>query len=101
MVAVEEYSENGNLFVRAEVPGIDPHKDLEITVADGMLNVKAERTEADDKSTRKFHRRELRYGSFARSVAVPEGVDEDKIPPPTRTGSSRCESRCRAVRRTG
>lgn len=79
MVAVEEFTEDHTLVVRAEMPGIDPAKDVEITIADGMLNISAERTEEEEKSGRHFHRRELRYGSFSRSLSIPEGVDEDKI----------------------
>lgn len=79
MVAVEEFTEDGTLVVRAEMPGIDPEKDVEITVSDGTLHIRAERAEEDEKKGRHFHRRELRYGSFARSLPVPEGVDEQKI----------------------
>lgn len=79
MVAVEEYSEDGTLVVRAEVPGIDPDKDVQITVTDGVLKVSAERTEEEEKEGRHFHRREFRYGSFARSIPLPEGIDEDKV----------------------
>jgi HSP20 family protein len=79
MVAVEEFTEDGTLVVRAEVPGIDPEKDVEITISDGMLHISAHRTEEEEKKGRHFHRRELRYGSFARSLPVPEGVDEEKI----------------------
>ena len=64
---------------RAELPGIDPDRDVEITLSAGMLEIKAERSEAEEKTGRHFRRRELRYGSFARSLPVPEGVDEDKI----------------------
>ncbi len=67
------------LVVRAEMPGIDPDKDVDITVSDGMLHISAERTEEEEKKGRHFHRRELRYGSFARSLPVPEGVDEQQI----------------------
>lgn len=79
LVAVEEFTEDGTLVVRAELPGIDPEKDVEITVSEGTLLISAERTEEEEKTGRSFHRRELRYGSFARSIPVPEGVDEEKI----------------------
>ncbi|MDA8312186.1 MAG: Hsp20/alpha crystallin family protein [Actinomycetota bacterium] len=79
MVAIDEFSEDGTLVVRAELPGIDPDKDVEITIADGMLHISAERSEEQEKSGRRFHRHELRYGSFARSLPLPDGVDESKI----------------------
>lgn len=79
LVAVEEYTEDGTLFVRAELPGIDPEKDVEITVGDGTLHIKAERTEREEKTGRHFHRSELRYGAFARNLPLPGEVDENKI----------------------
>lgn len=78
-MAVEEFSEDGTLVVRAELPGLDPDKDVEISTADGMLNIKATRTEEEEKKGRHFHRRELRYGSFARSLALPDGVEAKNI----------------------
>ena len=78
-VAVEEFTEDGFLVVRAEVPGIDPDKDVDITVLDGLLTISAQRTEKEETTDRHFHRRELRYGSFARSIPIPDGVDEDKV----------------------
>lgn len=86
MVAVEEYTEDGTLVVRAELPGIDPDTDVEITLSEGMLQISAERTEEEDTSGRSFRRRELRYGSFARNLPVPQGVDEDKITATYRDG---------------
>ena len=44
-IRVEEFQENGELVVRAEMPGIDPDKDVEITVTDHTLHLKAERHE--------------------------------------------------------
>ncbi len=79
LIKVEEFSEGGTLVVRAELPGIDPDKDVEISVADGMLHITAERREEEEKTERSFHRRELRYGSFARSVVLPEGTDESSV----------------------
>lgn len=79
MVAVEEFTEDGTMVVRAEMPGIDPDKDVNITISDGMLHINAERSEEQEKTGRHFHRRELRYGSFARSLPLPEGVDEQQV----------------------
>jgi len=43
LVPVDEYQEDGALVVRAELPGIDPQKDVELTVSDHMLHIEAER----------------------------------------------------------
>lgn len=75
MIRVEESREEGAYMVKAELPGIDPDTDLDVTVEDGLLTVHAERSEEQaDKQ-----RSEFRYGSFTRSVQLPPGVDEDDI----------------------
>lgn len=72
---VEDYVEDGSYIVRAELPGIDPDKDLEVTVADGILTIRAERRE--EKATK--HHSEFRYGTFSRSVTLPAMADEEHI----------------------
>jgi HSP20 family protein len=79
MIKVEEFTDGDTLVVKAEMPGIDPEKDVEITVEGGMLHISAERREEAETTERDFHRRELRYGSFSRSLALPEGVDETAV----------------------
>jgi HSP20 family protein len=79
MIKVEEFTENGTFVVRAELPGIDPDKDVEVTVDDGVLHITAKRSEEEEKTERDFHRRELRYGSFTRVLSLPEGVDEASV----------------------
>jgi HSP20 family protein len=72
---VEDFVRDGNYVVRAEIPGIDPEKDLEVTVADGVLTINAERREeSSDK-----HHSEFRYGTFSRSVTLPAGADDEHI----------------------
>jgi HSP20 family protein len=72
---MEDYVKNGSYVVRAEMPGINPDKDLEVTVSKGILTIKASRQE--DSHAR--HHSEFRYGTFARSVTLPEGADEEHI----------------------
>lgn len=72
---IEDYIDDDTYVVRCELPGIDPEKDVEITVSDGMLTIKAERSEhKQDK-----HRSEFRYGSLYRSLQLPRGADEDQV----------------------
>jgi HSP20 family protein len=76
LMRLEDEMEDGRYVVRAEIPGVgDPAKDIDIMVRDGQLTIKAERTEK--KETR--GRSEFRYGSFVRSVTLPESVSEDDI----------------------
>lgn len=76
---VEEFRENGDLIVRAEVPGIDPDKDVEITVADHSLCIRVERKARDEQERKGFYRSEFRYGQFTRQIALPAGFDEKDI----------------------
>ena len=71
----DEMTKDGRYEVRAEIPGVDPAKDVDITVRDGRLTIKAERTE----KTESGGRSEFSYGSFVRSVSLPRGADEDDI----------------------
>jgi HSP20 family protein len=74
-IRVEDFVEDGNYVVRAELPGVDPEKDLEVTVSDGILTIKAERR---DESNGKHHS-EFRYGTFSRSFTLPTGADEEHV----------------------
>ncbi|MFR9799081.1 Hsp20/alpha crystallin family protein [Streptomyces sp. MS06] len=69
-IRIEEQLTDEAYVLRAELPGIDPAKDVEITVTDGVLTLRAERTE----ETEDKHRTEFRYGTFTRSVRLPSGA---------------------------
>jgi len=72
---VEDFVRDGSYVIRAELPGIDPEKDVEVTVADGVLTIKAERREErTDKHHSEFH-----YGTLSRSVTLPAGADEEHV----------------------
>jgi HSP20 family protein len=75
MIPLEDEMKEGNYEVRAEIPGVDPAKDVDITVRDGVLTIKAERTEKKESNGRS----EFSYGSFIRAVTLPAGADEDAI----------------------
>ena len=79
MIRVDEFRDGNDLVIRAEMPGIDPEKDVELTVSDGMLHIQAERREEERKKDKGYRRHELRYGSFSRSLPLPGGVKESDI----------------------
>jgi HSP20 family protein len=86
MLRVEEFVEGGEVVVRAEMPGIDPEKDVEITVSDHVLRIRAERREEKKTEDKGGYRSEFRYGSFARSVALPAGASERDVKATYRDG---------------
>ena len=85
-VRVEEFREDGTLVVRAELAGIDPDKDVEISVSDHTLHIEAERHEEEKKEGRDYVRQEFRYGSFVRDLPLPSGVSEADIKASYRDG---------------
>ena len=74
-IKVEDYIEDDHYVIRAELAGIDPAKDVEVTVGAGYLTIRAERQE----KTEGKHRSEFRYGSFSRSLQLPSAANEDDI----------------------
>ncbi|WP_306948221.1 Hsp20/alpha crystallin family protein [Streptomyces sp. B4I13] len=69
-IHVEQRIGDGTYILRAELPRIDPAEDVEITVAEGVLTLRTERSE--EKTER--HHTEFRYGAFARAVRLPAGA---------------------------
>jgi len=81
-IRIEDYVEDDHYVIRAELAGIDPEKDVEITVGSGYLTIRAERA---DKTEGK-HRSEFRYGSFTRSMTLPPTANEDDVTASYRDG---------------
>ena len=79
IIRVDEYRDDDVQVIRAELPGIDPDKDVELTVTGGMLRINAERRTEEQTEGKGFIRREMRYGSFTRSLPLAEGATDDDI----------------------
>jgi HSP20 family protein len=75
MVRIEESMDEGTYVLRAELPGFDPENQIKVTTQAGMLTITAER----EAQLKEKGRSEFRYGSFARSVSLPEGADTSNI----------------------
>ena len=78
-IKVEEFTEGGTMVVRAELPGIDPDKDVELTVANGYLTLHAERHEEKKEEGKERYHSEFRYGAFTRMLPLPLGATEDDV----------------------
>lgn len=72
---VEELVHDDHYVIRAELPGLDPAKDIEVTLDGLTLRIHAERWQQDDEP----YRTEFRYGSATRSVRLPARVDPHDI----------------------
>lgn len=74
-IKIEEIVKENEIIVRAEMPGVDPDKDIDVMVGEGYLTIKGERREEHKDAERS----EFHYGSFVRSIALPSGVDESSV----------------------
>jgi HSP20 family protein len=74
-IRVEDGVRDNHYVVRAELPGVDPDKDVDVTVDNGVLTIRAERREEN----RDARRSEFRYGAMVRSLTLPTGVSEDDV----------------------
>lgn len=83
--AIDLEREDGNLVLRADIPGISP-EEVKIEVEDDVLTVSGEHEERKEDKDKDFVRRERRYGSFFRSMALPSGVDPKQIKASTKDG---------------
>jgi HSP20 family protein len=79
LLKVEEFTEGDEVVVRAEMPGIDPDKDVHITVSDHTLRLRAERRQESKTEENGGYRSEFHYGSFTRTVALPLGASDQDV----------------------
>jgi HSP20 family protein len=79
MLRVEEFTEGDEVVVRAELPGIDPDQDVEITVENHTLRLRAERRQESRTEDQHGYRSEFRYGSFSRAIPLPAGATDQDV----------------------
>ncbi len=77
-LAVDITEHEGNLFVRAAVPGVEP-SELNITIEKNVLTIRGESRQDSVGETEKVYRREVSYGQFARSIRLPDGLNLDRV----------------------
>lgn len=77
--STDVYRDEGELVVRAEIPGIDPEKGLKVEVEGNVLHIEGEKKEEKEVEEDNRFVRECHYGSFRRDVLLPEGVTDDDI----------------------
>ncbi|MGO4804909.1 Hsp20/alpha crystallin family protein [Arthrobacter sp. 2MCAF15] len=78
-IKIEQFQEGSTLVVRAEVPGIDPDQDVDVSVSEGMLHIAVQREEKSEHKSKAGYRSEFRYGRSVRSIALPQGAKEEDI----------------------
>jgi len=76
--ALDVLQEDGDIVVRAELPGVK-QEDVDITFHNGVLTISGVRQAEEQKEGSGYYVRERRYGSFRRSMSLPQGTDESSI----------------------
>lgn len=74
--AIDVYQRDNKLVVQADVPGIDKDN-IKVEVRDNQLFISGERKSESERSEQGYYRSERSYGSFSRTIALPEGAKQD------------------------
>jgi HSP20 family protein len=75
---MEAFERDGQYIIRADVPGVDPNE-VEVMVLNDALTLKGERKRSNEVKEKDYYYSETAYGRFERRLALPKGVDADKI----------------------
>jgi len=76
---LEEINDDKGLTIKAEIPGVDPVTDIDVSIVDGQLQIEARRRETKDERTDGFRRSEFRYGDFYRRLPLPKGAKSERV----------------------
>jgi HSP20 family protein len=76
--AVDIYEKEGNIVLKAELPGVDP-TDVDVRVENNILTLRGERKFDNEVKRDSYHRVERAYGAFTRSFTLPNVVDTNNI----------------------
>jgi HSP20 family protein len=76
--AMESYRENGNLVIRAELPGVEP-SEVNVTLTGDTLTVSGEKKHARETDENDVYFREISHGQFERSFKLPKGVKSEDV----------------------
>jgi HSP20 family protein len=83
--AVDVWENEGELVYAFDLPGVAKDK-ISVELEDGALSVSAERERMEEVKDERFYRFERRFGTFTRTVGVPQGIDESQIKADYRDG---------------
>ncbi len=75
--AIDMYEDKDNIVVETQLGGIDPEK-VDIAIENNVLTIKGESEKKSEVEDKNYYRKEIRRGSFYRSVPLPVKVDGDK-----------------------
>ena len=74
--AVDMYEDKDNIVIETQLGGIDPEK-VDISIENNVLTIKGESEKKSEVEDKNYYRKEIRRGSFYRSIPLPTKVDGD------------------------
>lgn len=77
MPAVDVYEDKDSVIVETQLAGVDPEK-VDIAIENDILTIKGESEKKSEVEDKNYYRKEIRRGSFYRSVPLPAHVDKSK-----------------------
>ena len=75
--SLDVYQTENEVVVKAALPGIKP-ENVDITLTGDVLTISGETREENEQKDKNYLRRERRFGSFSRSISMPEGLQAEK-----------------------
>ena len=75
--AVDMYEDQDNIIIETQLGGIDPEK-VDISIENNVLSIKGESEKKSEIDEKNYYRKEIRRGSFYRSIPLPTKVDSDQ-----------------------
>ena len=76
--AIDVLEDRDNIIILCDIPGVDM-KDLDLTITKDVLTIKGEKKEGEKKENGRVFKNETWEGNFQRTIALPEGVDSEKV----------------------
>jgi len=76
--AIDVFEDKDNIFVKVEMAGLKK-EDISISLSNSMLTISGKKAETKEEKKENYYRKEIREGSFSRSVELPCEVNRDKV----------------------
>jgi HSP20 family protein len=76
--SIDVVEKDDKFIVKAELPGVD-EEDINVTIAGNTLKIEGEKESESEENEEGYHYSETSYGSFARTITIPDSVDVSKI----------------------
>jgi HSP20 family protein len=86
--ALDLYETEDEVVAEVSIPGMDP-KQVSVEIENNMLHIHADKTEESEDTGRGYYRKEVRRGTFSRSIALPMEVDTDNVTATSENGIMR------------